>query len=483
MNAASVQQSPKAESDKPGRAFLDSLMSAVCTAEGDDRGTLWLYACCRAYECAREGAYGYVESGVTRALRAWAHKYSLTTECVSHARKLIIEEKLNVHAAMEHDGPASENLTYGQGDRKAYGIRLSHVQPERIQWVWKGRVPLGKLTVCDGDPGQGKSTLTIDLAARISAGREMPDGSPGVLGSVLILSAEDGVADTIVPRLEAAGANLDRVFTIQDVDVSYEDDDGSGYSTRPVELPKDLPEIEQMVREENVIAVFVDPVMAYLPDRSDSNNDKSVRRVLRHLSDFAERLGVAVFAVRHMTKTPGGKAVYRGGGSIGIIGAARSGLMVFPDPDDEDGERRLLAGSKNNIAKLPPTLAFRLIPHGPIGEYSKIKWEGESHYTADDLAAAESESRGARKSAEEYLREALKDGPRKSASVIGELKAELGVSDRTIKTARSNVKVEAYKVGIEWWMRLPDPEDDSRSCSVNENDSTVPSQGGPDKHS
>ena len=184
-------------------------------------------------------------------------------------------------------------------------VPVDQVVPERVDWLWQGRLARGKVTVVDGDPGLGKSTITADLAARISTGSPMPDGSR-LSGSadVIPLSAEDGVADTIRPRLEAAGADLTRVHA---VDISAAD---------PMVLPSGIGDLERAVTATGAVLVVIDPFVAFLSDDVNSYRDQDVRRVLAALAALAARTGVCVLLVRHLTKSTGGPAIYRGGGSI-----------------------------------------------------------------------------------------------------------------------------------------------------------------------
>ncbi len=257
---------------------------------------------------------------------------------------------------------------------------LADVPAERVAWLWPGRLPLGKLVVLDGDPSTGKSTLTLDLAARVSTGTRWPDGAPGTTpAGVLLLSAEDGLADTIVPRLAAAGADLGRVHALTEVSVI--DDDG--VQQVPPSLPRDVPVIEKVVTEKNIKLVVVDVLMAYLAGKVDSHRDQDVRGVLHQLAAMAERTSCTVVLVRHLNKAGGGNALYRGGGSIGIVGAARAAYLVARDPEDAD--RRILAVTKLNLAAEPPSLAYRLVPDFALG-CARVEWEdGPVEHTATTL--------------------------------------------------------------------------------------------------
>jgi hypothetical protein len=256
--------------------------------------------------------------------------------------------------------------------------RMSDVEPERINWLWPGRLARGKLHIVDGDPGRGKSTIGYDLAARLSTGSPWPDGQPGVKGGTVILSAEDGRADTIRPRLDAHGADCDRIIALAAIREPAQE---TGQLRDRLPDLTDLDHIRQAAAEVDAALLIIDPLTAYLPRGVDAFKDADVRRALAPLAALAELLGLAVVIVRHLRKT-GGKAIYAGGGSIGIIGAARVGFIVADDPGDET--RSVFAVSKVNIAVKSPALAYRLIPDDAHG-CARVQWEGPVDLTADDL--------------------------------------------------------------------------------------------------
>jgi putative DNA primase/helicase len=339
-------------------------------------------------------------------------------------------------------------------------IRAAHVQPKRVTWIWPGRIPAGKVTMFDGDPGLGKSTITVDLTARLTTASPMPDGhKPDKPMGVFLLSAEDGVEDTIVPRLKVAGANLNLVTIIDHVT----DEGGS----RPVELPADLDRIEiyaasLLYGEEGYTPglLVVDPVMAYLGGEVNAHRDQDVRRVLHRLKIMAEITGMGVLAVRHLNKMTGSSALYRGGGSIGLIGAARAGLLVGVDPEDE--HRRILAVSKSNLAAKPPSLAYRVVGED-LYDTAKVVWEGTSDHTADDLLGRPVERAAPKQDgAEALLQEALAGGPRARA-FLEQLAKRKGVSWRTVERAKAALEViverrgePGKRGGGSYWWRLPD---------------------------
>ncbi|HBI46324.1 MAG TPA: hypothetical protein DDY78_26255 [Planctomycetales bacterium] len=306
---------------------------------------------------------------------------------------------------------------------------MSEVEARPVEWLWPGWIPLGKVTVLDGDPGLGKSTLLFDLAARVSRDGVMPDGAVGPVGASLILSAEDGEADTIKPRLAAAGGDMTRLFTLSAV----RGDDGE---ERTPEIPRDLPVIEAAVAERGARLLVIDPLMAYLTG-VDASRDQDVRRALFQLARLAERRGCAVVCLRHLNKTNGDKAIYRGGGSIGIIGAARAGLLVAADPDDP--QRRLLAVTKCNLALPSRPLRFALAPRDGV---CRVEWLGEADFEADELVrrmssaerAEREEVRGMLVEAMGFLRDLLATGPkpRSMCYLTGEA---AGYSRRTLERA------------------------------------------------
>jgi len=193
------------------------------------------------------------------------------------------------------------------------------VKPEPIRWLWPGRVPLGKLTLIVGDPGLGKSFLTLDLAARVSAGEPWPDapGAENTPGAVVLLSAEDDLADTIRPRLDAAGADVERVAALS---ISS--------------LQRDLPDLEKAMHDApGVRLVVIDPITAYLAG-TDSHKNADVRSLLAPLAELAARHRVAVVAVSHLNKHVGGSALYRAQGSLAFTAAARAVWLVAKDKAD-----------------------------------------------------------------------------------------------------------------------------------------------------
>jgi hypothetical protein len=324
-------------------------------------------------------------------------------------------------------------------------IALSRVAPERIEWLWAGRIPRGKIGVLDGDPSLGKSTITLDLAARVSTGRPMPDGTPGLTGGVVLLSAEDGLADTIQPRLAAAGADLSRIVAL----TAIGDD-------RLPELPEDVKAIEEAIEGAKAVLCVVDPLMAYLSGDVNAHRDQHVRRALAPLARMAERTRAAVLVVRHLNKGATNlNPLHRGGGSIGIIGAARAGLLAARDPDDP--ERRVLALTKSNLGKAMPALGYRVVT--AQNGAAAIEWLGASAHSAESLLVVpqDEEQRSALDHAKAVLEEILGTKAVSVTEVMRQARAA-GVSERTMERAKALLLVRAWKgQGTQggWFWELP----------------------------
>jgi predicted ATP-dependent serine protease len=187
-------------------------------------------------------------------------------------------------------------------------IRAVDVTPEPVRWLWTGRIPRGKLTLVEGPPGLGKTLLLLGVAARCSAAMPMPlqgDTAEGCGINVLIVSYEDGLADTLRPRIEAAGADLTRVHFIERV-VEHSD---RGAVETLLALPEHIAELEQRIRALDARLVVIDPLMAAISAKVDAHKDQDVRRVLAELRNLAERTGAAVVAVRHLRKAIDGRAI------------------------------------------------------------------------------------------------------------------------------------------------------------------------------
>lgn len=335
-------------------------------------------------------------------------------------------------------------------------VRLDEVQPEKIDWLWKGRIALGKLTVLAGDPGLGKSFVTLDIAARISMGLAWPDSMDETHepGGVVLLSAEDGIADTIRPRLDAAGADVSRIAAIKAVS---EREHTGKTSARSFDLTSDVEALEHAVRAvDNCKLVIIDPITAYL-GATDSHKNGEIRGLLAPLSAFAEKHHVAILMVSHLNKNTGGVAIYRTMGSLAFTAAARTVWIVAKD--ESDPRRRLMLPVKNNIAPDTGGLAYSIT----MGDHDQpsVEWEPDRvEATADELLShqhAHSEG-GALEEAKQWLLDVLSDGPVPAVDLKLKAKRD-GIAIRTLTRAKQSLGVvsdrEGYSSDGQWIWSAP----------------------------
>jgi hypothetical protein len=383
----------------------------------------------------------------TRGVRWWARQIHCLAERRREVEALLqqAQARLREPLPVEAQGPPP-------------WVLMEEVEQEPVAWLWRQRLPLGKVVVLDGDPGLGKSVLTVDLAARVSAGREMPDGSPG-LGApagVVICAAEDGLADTVRPRLQAAGGDLSRVLGLVTI--------GSGEQERDLQLPQDLSVLERAIQAVEARLVVIDPLTAFLDPELSANRDQDVRRVLRRLQRLAQRCNCCILVIRHLNKVMGLSALYRGSGSVGIVGVARVGLVVARDPEDRD--RRVLAVTKSNLSQEAQALAFRVgrcyDPAGNVEGIARLEWLGPAQVSADELVGALGSGDGSsgrlRDEVKEYLLGLLAEGPKSATECIEALKEATGASVRTIKSVKKELQIESHPQGHgqgRWVWSLP----------------------------
>lgn len=310
------------------------------------------------------------------------------------------------------------------------GKFLHEMTVETIAWAWYPYFPLGCFCLVEGDPGCGKSTVVGgDLAARFSSGKPMPDGSvnPWPRGArVLVFSAEDDPAATVLPRLLAAGANPRNVKICGGLL-----DDGHG---EPFDLSGDgLDRLRAEIRQHGAKVVIIDPLMAFLPEGTDSISDHSVRRTLGPVAKLAHDEGVLILFVRHLNKGTG-KALYRGGGSIAFTGAARGAYLVAKHPDDET--MRVFSTQKMNLAAEGPSLSYRVIPDTTYN-VGKVEWLGVLDMGSQEVLDGPSTD-GPRTDYLDVMVSACTDGPRTWAEIKAVLN-QAGLNDRTAERHRHKV--------------------------------------------
>lgn len=331
-------------------------------------------------------------------------------------------------------------------------VRLGDVEPESVTWSWNGYIARGKVTLIAGDPGLGKSWATLDLAARVTVGGETPDRQHKMeQGAVVLLTAEDGLADTVRPRIDVQGGDASLVHVLEGIV------DADGHERLP-SLVEDIAILEQLVMSTKAHLVIVDPLNAYI-GRTDSHNDAQIRRALTPLAKMAERTGAAVLVVMHLNQATLQPALYRIQGSIGYVGAARSVLLVVRDKDNPD--LRVIAPIKSNLAAAMPAVAFT------ITEEPALAWKGTVEVDiAELLAVAAPEEHGAREEAKTFLKEVLADGNVPQKDIFKEAR-EFGISDATLRRAAKDMGIDAARIGKagkegggHWVWNLPSGLDD-----------------------
>ena len=303
-------------------------------------------------------------------------------------------------------------------------VRMKDIEPEKVSWLWYPYIARGKLTIVEGDPGLGKSWLTMALASHLSLRKRLPGARRLVGGRVLLFSAEDGLADTIRPRLDTMGADVGRIFAYNDA-VTF-DEEGCD-------------QIEEHIRELRPVAIIVDPLVAYLGSGIDMHKANETREVTARLARLAERHRMAVIAVRHLRKGGADKSIYRGIGSIDLVAAARSVILVAPDP--EDNHARIMAPHKNNLGPLGQPLRYEL----RAGSNKPFRWAGHVNTTADELLKADSKKSTGGVSefdmAKEFIEASLSGGARDSDVLRREAEAR-GISTKTLNRAAQELHVK-----------------------------------------
>lgn len=312
----------------------------------------------------------------------------------------------------------------------------SNVTAKPVDWLWYPYIPLGKLTVIQGDPGEGKSTFVLNLVSLLTNGQSMPDGyrlsAPGV---AIYQCAEDGMADTIKPRLVQAGANCQRVAYIIDDDISLTLEDGR---------------IESAITETGASVFIIDPIQAFIPPDTDMLSATKMRSVLRKLANVAERNHCAVILVGHMNKGNSSKSLYRGLGSIDIAAIARSVLMISRDENRPD--IRYMVPIKSSLAPEGAAIAFS------FREGGKLEWQGRYEVNASVLLDAVTVKTTKREKARAKMIQMLEQGDTPAKQVYAGL-ADIGIGSRTVEKVKKELEIKTYRSGGCWYWCLPKPNE------------------------
>ena len=310
-------------------------------------------------------------------------------------------------------------------------IKMSEIQSQEVSWLWYPFIPYGKLTIIQGDPGDGKTTLVLNIAAKLSKGEgldsEMKLSEPM---NVIYQSAEDGLADTVKPRLELAGADCERILVIDEKEKSL-----SMVDER----------LEKAIVQTKARMLILDPIQAYLCGGMDMNRANEARDMTKKLGALAEKYQCAIVLIGHMNKAAGNKAAYRGMGSIDFFAVARSVLLV----GRVEGEPniRAVVQIKNNLAAFGHPKAFALSEDG-------FQWLGDYEITVDEVLGGIAPKANKMEQAKRLLRELALTTDAIQSNEIFDMADEQGISKRTLENAKKELGIRAKKINNSWYWEL-----------------------------
>lgn len=317
------------------------------------------------------------------------------------------------------------------GDNFQYEY-FSAVTQRRVEWLWYPYIPYGKLTILQGDPGEGKSTFMLNIAALLTKGKKMPDGfHVAEPQRVVYQTAEDNLADTVKPRLVTAGADCSRIAYIVD-------------ENNPLTLEDTR--IEKVIQHTNARLFILDPLQAYLSQDSDMFSAGRMRHQLKCLADIAAKYKCAIVVIGHMNKASGEKNLYRGLGSIDIAAIARSVLMISRDKNDSS--MRYMFPVKSSLAPEGSTIAFS------FDQKTGLRWIGQCQVDREQIEDCEIDD-SKKALARRIVLEMLCDQDIYSRDILDKLKL-MGMSERTINTAKKELGVTSYRKDGAWFWHLDD---------------------------
>ena len=312
-------------------------------------------------------------------------------------------------------------------------IRMSEVQQTEVDWLWYPYIPFGKLTIIQGNPGEGKTFFAMQLAAACTNRKFLPQMESFEPFNMIFQTAEDGLGDTVKPRLLSAEANLERVLVIDDAD-------------NPLTLADER--IENAIRENNARLVIIDPLQAFLGANVDMNRANEVRPIFRRLAEVAQSTNCAIVMIGHLNKASGSQSTYRGLGSIDITAVVRS--LLFIGKVRSDPTTRVIVHEKSSLAPPGQSLAFSL------GDEKGFRWIGAYDISAEDLLAGGEGSKTELKQeqAVKLIEEFLSEGRKVSIAEINKEATERGISERTVRLARNSMgdKIASERQGKDWWI-------------------------------
>lgn len=312
-------------------------------------------------------------------------------------------------------------------------IRMSEIQQTEVEWLWYPYIPFGKLTIIQGNPGEGKTFFAMQLAAACTNRKYLPQMEPFEPFNVIFQTAEDGLGDTVKPRLVSAEADMERVLVIDDTDY-------------PLTLADKR--IENAIKENNARLVIIDPLQAFLGANVDMNRANEVRPIFRRLADIAQNTNCAIVMIGHLNKAAGSQSTYRGLGSIDITAVVRS--LLFIGKVKADPTTRVIVHEKSSLAPPGQSLAFSL------GDEKGFRWIGAYDISAEDLLAGGEGSKTELKQelAVKLITEFLAEGKKVSIAEINAEARERGISERTVRLAKNSMgdKIASERQGKDWWI-------------------------------
>lgn len=308
-------------------------------------------------------------------------------------------------------------------------INMQDIEVEDIEWLIYPFIPYGKITIIQGDPGEGKTTLVLQIIARLTKGEAIINEKAKQPINVIYQTAEDGLGDTIKPRLLSADADCSKVLVIDDKDTPL--------TMRDVRL-------EQAIVETKAKLVVLDPIQGFLGADVDMHRANKIRPVMKHIAELADKYKCAIILIGHMNKCSMGKSTYRGLGSIDFQAAARSVLIVGRIKDEP--EIRVVCQTKSSLAPEAKSIAFRL------SKENGFEWIGEYDVTADDLLSGA--AKGTKKQvAMDFLENTLSNGPMAQSEIM-RIAAEKGISEKTLRNAKEALKVQSKRFNNQWHWSL-----------------------------
>lgn len=321
-------------------------------------------------------------------------------------------------------------------------INMEQVEVEKIDWLLYPFIPFGKVTIVQGDPGEGKTTMVLQIIAKLTKGEAvLPSGSdePALEAktvdlepvNVIYQTAEDGLGDTIKPRLLSAGADCSRVMVIDDNDQALTMMDAR---------------LEEAIIKTKARLVVLDPIQGFLGAAVDMHRANEIRPLMKRVAVLAEKYHCAIILIGHMNKNSNGKSSYRGLGSIDFQAAARSVLIVGRIKDEP--EIRVVCHVKSSLAPEGKSIAFRL------DKDTGFEWIGEYDISADDLLSGDNRGKKIH-AAKEFLQEVLASGSVAQTKVAEEAESR-GIKKKTLWNAKKELEINSVKIGNQWFWMLPE---------------------------